>query len=83
MPREYPTAEWTLQQRREALPGDREYKFLPHDRHNTFSLGLDEEVALGYRSLEINATCADGECFLRTTNRKHPSRVFELCDTAE
>src|SRR4051795_1565181 len=38
---------------------------------------------LGYRSLEITATCADGECFLRTINRKHPSRVFELCDTAE
>src|SRR3982750_3116849 len=38
---------------------------------------------LGYRSLEITATCPDGECFLRTINRKHPSRVFELCDTAE
>ena len=42
---EHPTAEWTLQQLREALPGDREYKFLLHDRHKTFSLGLDEEVA--------------------------------------
>jgi len=42
---EHPTADWTLQQLREALPGDREYKFLLHDRHKTFSLGLDEEVA--------------------------------------
>jgi putative transposase len=42
---EHPTAEWTLQQLREALPGDREYKFLLHDRHTTFSVGLDEEVA--------------------------------------
>src|SRR5436305_6686598 len=42
---EHPTAEWTLQQLREALPGDRECKFLLHDRHKTFSLGLDEEVA--------------------------------------
>jgi putative transposase len=42
---EHPTAEWTLQQPREALPGDREYKFLLHDRHKTFSVGLDEEVA--------------------------------------
>jgi putative transposase len=42
---EHPTAEWTLQQLREALPGDREYKFLLHDRHKTFSVGLDEEVA--------------------------------------
>src|SRR6478752_10274340 len=42
---EHPTAEWTLQQLREALPGDRECKFLLHDRHKTFSLDLDEEVA--------------------------------------
>jgi len=42
---EHPTAEWNLQQLREALPGDREYKFLLHDRHTTFSVALDEEVA--------------------------------------
>ena len=41
---EHPTAEWTLQQLREALPGDQEYKFLLHDRHKTFSAGLDEEI---------------------------------------
>src|SRR5438445_5345320 len=42
---EHPTAERTLQQLRAALPGYREYKFLLHDRHKTFSLGLNEEVA--------------------------------------
>jgi len=41
---EHPTAEWTLQQLREALPGDQDYKFLLHDRHKTFSAGLDEEI---------------------------------------
>jgi putative transposase len=41
---EHATAEWTLQQLREALPRDQEYKFLLHDRHETFSAGLDEEV---------------------------------------
>jgi hypothetical protein len=41
---EHPKAEWTLQQLREALPGNREYKFLLHDRHKTFSFGLKEEV---------------------------------------
>jgi hypothetical protein len=41
---EHPSAEWTLQQLREALPGDRDYKFLLHDRHKTFSTNLDEEV---------------------------------------
>jgi hypothetical protein len=34
---EHPTSEWTLQQLREALPGDQDYKFLLHDRHKTFS----------------------------------------------
>jgi putative transposase len=41
---EHPTAEWTLQQLREALPGDRDYEFLLHDRHTTFSANLDEQV---------------------------------------
>src|SRR5690242_6890862 len=41
---EHPTSEWTLQQLREALPGDQDYKFLLHDRHKTFSTSLDEEI---------------------------------------
>src|SRR3954464_15368937 len=41
---EHPTAEWTLQQLREVLPGDQEYKFLLHDRHPSFSADLDKEV---------------------------------------
>jgi putative transposase len=41
---EHPTSEWTLQQLREALPGDQDCKFLLHDRHTTFSATLDETV---------------------------------------
>ena len=41
---EHPTSEWTLQQVREALPGDQDYKFLLHDRHKTFSASLNETV---------------------------------------
>ena len=41
---EHPTAEWTVQQLREALPGDENYRFLLHDRHKTFSATLDETV---------------------------------------
>jgi putative transposase len=41
---EHPTADWTMQQLREALPGDRDCKFLLHDRHKNFSASLDEEV---------------------------------------
>src|SRR3954452_18799212 len=38
---------------------------------------------LGHRRVEITCTCANGECFLRTSHRIDPSRVFGLCDTAE
>jgi len=41
---EHPTAEWTLQQLREALSDHRNCRFLLHDRHKTFSASLDEEV---------------------------------------
>ena|SRR5215831_1199382 len=33
----YPTAEWTLQQFRGALPGDHGYRFMIHDRDAIFS----------------------------------------------
>src|SRR4051794_12629705 len=62
---EHPTAEWTIQQLREALPGDREYKFLLHDRHKTFSLGLDEEVArwgIGVLKSPAHAPTANAFC---------------------
>lgn len=41
---EHPTAEWTIQQLREAIPSDHSYRFLIHDRHATFSTDLDEAV---------------------------------------
>jgi len=41
---EHPTAEWTIQQLREAIPSDHAYRFLIHDRHATFSDDLDEAV---------------------------------------
>src|SRR3954464_353230 len=81
---DHPTAEWTLQQLREALPGDREYKFLLHDRHKTFSVALDAEVASwGIELLKSPAHAPTAKCFLRTIHRNDPSRVFGLCDTAE
>jgi len=33
----HPTAQWTLQQFREAIPVDHEYRFLIHDRDSIFS----------------------------------------------
>jgi len=40
----HPTAEWTLQQLREAIPSDHDYRFLIHDRDGIFSPQLDESI---------------------------------------
>jgi putative transposase len=40
----HPTAHWTLQQLREALPADHTYRFLLHDRDSIFSRQLDESI---------------------------------------
>jgi putative transposase len=40
----HPTAEWTLQQLREAIPVDHGYRFLIHDRDSIFSQTLDWSI---------------------------------------
>jgi transposase InsO family protein len=48
----HPTAEWTLQQFREALPDAHPYRFVLHDRDSIFSRDLDKQVAaMGVRVL--------------------------------
>jgi transposase InsO family protein len=39
-----PTAQWTIQQLREAIPADHPYRFLIHDRDSIFSAQLDESI---------------------------------------
>jgi putative transposase len=61
----HPTAEWTLQQLREALPGDHPYRFLIHDRDSIFSRKLDKAVTdLGVRVLRtpVRAPMANSVC---------------------
>ena len=61
----HPTAEWTLQQFREALPGDHPYRFLIHDRDSIFSKDLDKQVvAMGVRVLRtpVRAPQANSVC---------------------
>jgi putative transposase len=61
----HPTASWTLQQLREALPADHTYRFLMHDRDSIFSHQLDQGIRnLGLRVLktpphspQANALC--------------------------
>jgi hypothetical protein len=41
----HPTAAWTLQQLREAIPSDHTYRFILHDRDAIFSIGFDASLA--------------------------------------
>jgi transposase InsO family protein len=61
----HPTAAWTLQQFREALPTDHRHKFLIHDRDSIFSAEMDEQlrwfglrvVKTPVRAPQANAYC--------------------------
>jgi transposase InsO family protein len=61
----HPTAAWTLQQLRESIPSDHEYRFIIHDHDTIFSAGLDTSLArLGLavittprRSPQANSLC--------------------------
>lgn len=88
----HPTAEWTLQQLREAIPGDYPYRFLIHDRHATFSTELDTAVRswdvavlkTPVRTPQANAFCERligtirRECldFMIPLNERHLRRVL-------
>jgi putative transposase len=49
----HPSAAWTLQQLREAIPSDHTYRFILHDRDAIFSSGLDDSLArLGLEVIE-------------------------------
>jgi hypothetical protein len=61
----HPTAEWTAQQFREALPGDHSYRFVIHDRDCIFSSELDKAVVdMGVRILRtpVRAPTASSVC---------------------
>jgi len=62
----HPSAEWALQQFREALSGEQSYRYLIHDRDAIFSADLDHELVQGFglrvlktpaRSPQANAYC--------------------------
>ena len=61
----HPTAEWTIQQLRQAIPSDHKYRVLIHDRGRVYSRELDrsvEHMALRviktpYRSPQANSIC--------------------------
>jgi putative transposase len=54
----HPTAPWTIQQLRDAIPADHTYRFLILDRDAIFSRELDQRVRhLGLRVLKTPARC--------------------------
>ena len=61
----HPTAAWTAQQFRQALPSDHSYRFLIHDRDSIFSEHVDEAVeGLGLKVLRtpVRAPHANAYC---------------------
>jgi len=61
----HPSAEWTLQQFREALTEEHPYRFLIHDRDSIFSKDLDKAAtAMGVRILKtpVRAPKANAAC---------------------
>ena len=81
----HPTAHWTLQQLREAIPADHTYRFLLHDRDSIFSQQLDQSIHhLGLRVLktppqtpQANALC---ERLLGTLRRECLDLVIPLTE---
>ena len=90
----HPTAEWSLQQFREALPGGHLYRFVIHGRDSLFSKELDKAVAdMGVRILRTplrvplaNSACdrlmgtVRRECldFLILLGERHLRRILAL-----
>jgi transposase InsO family protein len=71
----HPTAQWTIQQLREAMPADHGYQFLIHDRDRIFSDDLDQPMRnLGLRVLKtpVRSPKANSLCerFLGTLRRE-------------
>jgi putative transposase len=61
----YPTAEWTAQQFREAIPSDHSYRFLIHDCDSIFSTGVNhtiENIGLKVLRTPVRAPQANAYC---------------------
>lgn len=90
----HPTAEWTLQQFREVITGEKPYRFLIHDRDSIYSQELDLALkAMGlrilktpYRAPQANSYCErlvgsirrDCLDFLIPLNEQHRRRTLKV-----
>ncbi|MCP4557332.1 MAG: transposase, partial [Herbaspirillum sp.] len=81
-----PTAEWTLQQFREALPWEHDYRWLIHDRDSIFSQALDDSIEAmpltvlktPFRAPLANAFC---ERLIGTLRRECLDHIIPMSDT--
>src|SRR6266852_1294521 len=81
----HPTAGWTLQQFREAFPGDHDYRFLIHDRDSIFSTEVDDELkSFGLKVLRtpVQAPKANAFCerLIGTVRRECLDYVIPLSE---
>ena len=60
---DHPTADWTLQQFREALPGDHTYGYRIHDRDRNYSKELDRALKSIDVLLRTPVRCSTANCF--------------------
>jgi transposase InsO family protein len=80
---EHPTAQWALQQFREALPWDHDFRYLIHDRDSIFSTSLDESLkAFGLEILKTppRSPLANAHCerLIGTVRRECVDHVIPL-----
>jgi transposase InsO family protein len=91
---QYPTAEWTRQQFREAVPSDHQYRYLIHDRDSIFSADFDRStenygmrvLKSPYRSPKANSICERAigsmrrECldYMIPLTESHLRRILKL-----
>ena len=61
----HPTGTWSLQQFREAVPGDHTYRFLIHDRDSIFSAQVDNKLkAFGLKALRTPVQAPKANAYL-------------------
>ena len=81
----HPSAEWTLQQFREALPGEHGYEYVIHDRDRIYSSELDRAVhEMGVRVLRTPVRAPRANCFcervVRTIRRECLDFIITLSE---
>jgi putative transposase len=77
----HPSADWTLQQLREAVGFEERYAYLLHDRDSIFAKHLDDSIGLfGVKVLKSPPRSPMANAVCERRYRDHPSRVPGLVD---